>query len=1336
MLDVNEFDSMKIGIASPEKILEWSHGEVTKPETINYRTLKAETDGLFCEKIFGPTKDWECKCGKYKRMRYKGTVCDKCGVEVTSSKVRRERMGHISLACPVSHIWYFKGIPSRIGLILNMSPRALERVLYFAAYVVLDPGTTDLVKQQLLTEAEYQETVQKYGEDSFVAGMGAEAIQKLLRELDLLKLEAELKEDIETTSGQRRVRSIRCLEEVESFIQSGNKPEWMILSVIPVIPPDLRPMVQLDGGRFATSDLNDLYRRVINRNNRLKRLLELGAPEIIIRNEKRMLQEAVDALIDNGRRGRAVTGPGNRPLKSLSDMLKGKQGRFRQNLLGKRVDYSGRSVIVVGPELKMYQCGLPKEMAVELFKPFIMHELIKRGVANNLKVARKKVDKLAPEVWDVLADVIKEHPVLLNRAPTLHRLGIQAFEPILWEGRAIKLHPLVCPGYNADFDGDQMACHLPLSVEAQAEARTLMLSINNILSTKDGKPVAIPSQDMILGSYYLTITREDENDLDYHTLPVFTGYDEIMLAYNAAKDENRGGEFLHQFIRMDIPGHGLVITTPGRVIFNYAIPGELRAFHTRKDGRECLGVVIDKKQMGRLVNDCFRKLGFKIAGDLLDSIKALGFHYALVSGISIGINDVAVPENKNEIISRRDAEVERVKKFFRRGLITNDERYQKVVKIWTEATDEVGAAMKESMKKFNPLTMMAQSGARGNDSQMRQLAGMRGLIADTSGRPVELPVKANYREGLTVLDYFTSSHGARKGLADTALRTADSGYLTRRLVDVSQDVIVREEDCDIVVLDFDKERIHAALSARPAVNGLKNRLIGAILDEDVLAPKSGDVLLVKGRTLTADDLQLLNNQLVHSITMIPKYEEGTEAPAAETVDLGTAAADASLHQELSHFLNTRLRGKHLEAPAADRKGTEIFPAGTEITEDVAARLLAADIPSIRVHMDEVEGVEVTPIVQSGGVIETLADRITGRCPIEDVVNPETGEIIAPKNEEISEEAAEEIQKYYDRLTIRSILTCHSAHGVCAKCYGRNLATGRHVEIGEAVGIIAAQSIGEPGTQLTMRTFHTGGTVSNEDITQGLPRVEELFEARKPKGHAIISEIGGTVTVGESEENKGVPVVTVTNEETSEQYKLPFGKRAIVKDGDVIEPGTKLMDGSVNPHDILRVKGVQATQQYVVSEVQSVYRSQGVEINDKHIEIIVRQMLRKIKIEEPGDSRWLPGETVDMVAYRQENQRLEDEGKELAAGRNMLLGTTKAALATDSFLSAASFQETTRVLTEAAIKGKSDPLIGLKENVIIGKLIPAGTGMSRYRRIKVVHEGDAVPAEPAAQTDAE
>ena len=1319
---------MQIGIASPDTIRAWSHGEVTKPETINYRTLKPETDGLFCEKIFGPSKDWECKCGKYKRMRYKGTICDKCGVEVTSSKVRRERMGHIDLACPVSHIWYFKGIPSRIGLILNISPRALERVLYFAAYIVLDPGSTNLTKQQILTEAEYRETIENYGEDAFKAAMGAEAIQTLLKEIDLEKLEAELKEDLNSSSGQRRARSIRRLEEVESFIHSGNRPEWMILTVIPVIPPDLRPMVQLDGGRFATSDLNDLYRRVINRNNRLKRLLELGAPEIIVRNEKRMLQEAVDALIDNGRRGRAVTGPGNRALKSLSDMLKGKQGRFRQNLLGKRVDYSGRSVIVVGPELKMYQCGLPKEMAVELFKPFIMHELIDRGLANNLKVARKKVDKLAPEVWDVLADVIKNHPVLLNRAPTLHRLGIQAFEPILWEGRAIKLHPLVCPGYNADFDGDQMACHLPLSEEAQEEARTLMLSVNNILSTKDGKPVAIPSQDMILGSYYLTITREDEDAVDYDHLPLFTGYDEIMLAYTAAKDEDKGLEYLHSFIRMDIPGHGLVITTPGRVIFNYAIPEVLRAFHKRSDGRECLGVVIDKKQMGKLVNTCFRKLGFKATGELLDSIKALGFHYALISGISIGINDVAVPESKNAIIAEKDAEVEKVKTFFRRGLITEAERYKKVIDIWSRATDEVGEAMKESMKRFNPLTMMAQSGARGNDSQMRQLAGMRGLIADTSGRPVELPVKANYREGLTVLDYFTSAHGARKGLADTALRTADSGYLTRRLVDVSQDVIVREDDCDIVTVDFDRERLRAANAAKGTIHNLRPQLIDALVTEDVLDPKTGEILLVAGHVLADDDLKLLNQRLIHQITVTPPYEEGAEEPEPATYDLGVAEEEAKMQDRLLADLTGRYLGKHIEGAALTRSGEEVLPDGTKLTAKAAKKLLEADVPFVRIHMDEVEGVEVTPIIRSGGVIETLADRITGRASVEDVRNPETGEIIVYKNEEINEEQAEEIGKYYDKLTIRSVLTCHATRGVCAKCYGRNLATGRHVEIGEAVGIIAAQSIGEPGTQLTMRTFHTGGTVSNEDITQGLPRVEELFEARKPKGHAIISEIGGTVTVGESEENKGVLIVTVTNEETSESYKLPFGKRAIVKDGDVIEPGTKLMDGSVNPHDILRVQGVRATQQYIVSEVQSVYRSQGVEINDKHIEIIVRQMLRKMKVEEVGDSDWLPGQTIDMVTYRLGNRDLQEEGKEPAVAHNLLLGTTKAALATDSFLSAASFQETTRVLTEAAVKGKSDPLVGLKENVIIGKLIPAGTGLSLARCAKVAADSVRRPGE--------
>ena len=1321
MLDVNEFDSMKIGIASPEKIKEWSHGEVTKPETINYRTLKAETDGLFCERIFGPTKDWECKCGKYKKMRYKGTVCDKCGVEVTSSKVRRERMGHIELACPVSHIWYFKGTPSRIGLILDVSPRQLERVLYFAAYIVIDKGDTKLQDKQVLNEQEYQQAVQEYGAGSFKAQMGAEAIQKLLQNLDLLALEEQLKEDVESSSNQRRIRSIRRLEEVEAFLHSGNKPEWMILTVLPVIPPDLRPMVQLDGGRFATSDLNDLYRRVINRNNRLKRLMGMGAPEIIVRNEKRMLQEAVDALIDNGRRGRAVSGPGNRPLKSLSDMLKGKQGRFRQNLLGKRVDYSGRSVIVVGPELKMYQCGLPKEMAIELFKPFIMHELIKREMASNLKVARKKVDKLAPEVWDVLGDVIKEHPVLLNRAPTLHRLGIQAFEPILWEGRAIKLHPLVCPGYNADFDGDQMACHLPLSVEAQAEARTLMLSINNILSTKDGKPVAIPSQDMILGSYYLTIVKEDkeeEDALDSSKFHAYTNYDEVMLAY-ALKQVG-----IHDFIKVEVPGHGLVVTTPGRLIFNYAIPEELRFFYKRNDGTTGLGVTIGKKQMGKLVNDCFKKLGFKATGDLLDSIKALGFHYALISGISIGIYDVAVPEKKDHILSESDKQVEKVKKFYRRGLMTEEERYRKVVKIWEKATNDVGEAMKASMTKMNPLTMMAQSGARGNDNQIRQLAGMRGLIADTSGKTVELPVKANFREGLTVLDYFTSSHGARKGLADTALRTADSGYLTRRLVDVSQDVIVREEDCDVQVLNFDREL--NLIASRPAVrniyNDQKNKLIGSILEEDILNRHSGEILLVKGKTIDAEDVVLMNKNLIESVTItIPGEEEST----TETVDFDVTEAVNEYDRAMKHHLTVHFRDAKLEEAALDRKGKEILPADTVIDDAAIKKILKADIPLIRVRMDQVKGIEVRKITEMGRLIESLADRISGRCSVEDVLNPETGKVIVKKNEEISDDQAAEIEKHYDSLRVRSILTCQSEHGICAKCYGRNLATGRHVEIGESVGIIAAQSIGEPGTQLTMRTFHTGGVASAEDITQGLPRVEELFEARKPKGNAIISNIAGTVSIEDSSENANIKIITVTNEETSDTYKIPFGKRISVEEGQVIEAGTRLIEGNINPHDILRVLGVKATQNYIVKEVQKVYRSQGVEINDKHIEIIVHQMLRKIKILNPGDSEWLPGETVDIVSYRAENQRLEDEGKEPAVGENLLLGTTKAALATDSFLSAASFQETTRVLTEAAIKGKEDPLLGLKENVIIGKLIPAGTGMSRYRKLSVEHKGEPI-----------
>ena len=1056
--------------------------------------------------------------------------------------------------------------------------------------------------------------------------------------------------------------------------------------------------------------------------------MDMGAPEIIVRNEKRMLQEAVDALIDNGRRGRAVSGPGNRPLKSLSDMLKGKQGRFRQNLLGKRVDYSGRSVIVVGPELKMYQCGLPKEMAIELFKPFIMHELIARGLASNLKSARKKVDKLSPEVWDVLGDVIKEHPVLLNRAPTLHRLGIQAFEPILWEGRAIKLHPLVCPGYNADFDGDQMACHLPLSVEAQAEARTLMLSINNILSTKDGKPVAIPSQDMILGSYYLTIvkeSKEEEDALDPSKFHAFTNYDEVMLAYALNQVQ------IHDFIKVDIPGHGLVITTPGRLIFNYAIPEPLRFFYKRPDGKEGLGITIGKKQMGKLVNDCFKKLGFKETGDLLDSIKSLGFHYALVSGISIGIYDVAVPEAKNDILSASEAQIEKIKEYFRRGLMTDDERYRKVVKIWEKATNDVGEAMKASMTKMNPLTMMAQSGARGNDNQIRQLAGMRGLIADTSGKTVELPVKANFREGLTVLDYFTSSHGARKGLADTALRTADSGYLTRRLVDVSQDVIIREEDCDVQTLNFDREwnKLVSKAAVRSRYNVHRAELDGSILEEDVMNRRSGEILLVKGKTLDASDVALMNRFLVDSVVVTVPTAEG-EAGEPKTVTFGVEDVAAEYKSIVKHHVTVRFFEKKLETPALNRKGEEVLAQGTVLTAEAAEKLLAADIPVISVRMEGTEGVEVRKITEAGGLIESLADRIAGRCPLEDVVNPETGEIIAAKNEEITDDQAAEIEKHYDRLKVRSILTCHSEHGVCAKCYGRNLATGRHVEIGESVGIIAAQSIGEPGTQLTMRTFHTGGVATAEDITQGLPRVEELFEARKPKGNAIISNIAGKVTIEDSPENANIKIVTVTNEETSDTYKIPFGKRISVSEGDEIEAGTRLIEGNINPHDILRVLGVQATQNYIVKEVQKVYRSQGVEINDKHIEIIVHQMLRKIKIDDPGDSEWLPGQTVDIVAYRVMNEHLEDEGKKPAVGENLLLGTTKAALATDSFLSAASFQETTRVLTEAAIKGKVDPLLGLKENVIIGKLIPAGTGLARYRRLSVQHNAEPRTAETA------
>jgi len=1153
LTDLNNFDRIRIGLASPEQILSWSSGEVKKPETINYRTLKPEKDGLFCERIFGPTRDWECHCGKYKRVRYKGIVCDRCGVEVTRSKVRRERMGHIKLAAPVSHIWYFKGIPSRMGLLLDMSPRALEKVLYFVSYIVVDPGETGLIKKQLMTEAEYRENREKYG-NAFKAGMGAEAIKELLQEIDLDALARELRRELKEVSGQRKVRAIRRLEVVEAFRKSGNRPEWMIMDVIPVIPPELRPMVQLDGGRFATSDLNDLYRRVINRNNRLKRLLDLGAPDIIVRNEKRMLQEAVDALIDNGRRGRPVTGPGNRPLKSLSDMLKGKQGRFRQNLLGKRVDYSGRSVIVVGPELQLHQCGLPKEMALELFKPFVMKLLVNEGYAHNIKSAKRMVERVRPEVWDVLEKVISEHPVLLNRAPTLHRLGIQAFEPVLVEGRAIKIHPMVCTAYNADFDGDQMAVHVPLSAEAQAESRLLMLSANNILNPKDGKPVAVPTQDMVLGCYYLTVDRD--NALGEGKC--FKDCNEAIMAY-----ENKYIS-LHARIKVRIEGMGLVETTVGRVIFNEIIPKELGYINK----------VVEKKALSQIVDDCYRKLGFKATSKLLDGIKKLGFTYATRAGITIGIKDITIPEAKQEILKKAEQSVETVEQQYRRGLITNDERYRTVIDIWTKATSEVTKELNKTLGKFNPLYMMANSGARGNIQQIRQLAGMRGLMADPSGRIIDLPIKANFREGLTVLEYFISTHGARKGLADTALRTADSGYLTRRLVDVAQDVIVREEDC------------------------------------------------------------------------------------------GTT-----------------------------------------------------------------NGIAVSEIKDGSEVIEKLEDRIIGRVAMEDVLHPSTGEVLVPAGKEINEDdAAKIVAAGITQVKIRSVLTCRSRHGVCVKCYGRNLATGRRVEIGEAVGIIAAQSIGEPGTQLTMRTFHTGG-VAGEDITQGLPRVEELFEARKPRGQAIVAEADGVVSIGEVKGRREIEITSDNGEKFT--YAVPYGARLKVKDGERVFAGDELTEGSVNPHDLLKIKGVQGVQVYLLHEVQRVYRLQGVDINDKHIEVMIRQMLRKVRVEDPGDTDLLPGGLIDVFEFEDEDKRIQEAGGQRPTAKPVLLGITKASLATDSFLSAASFQETTRVLTEAAIKGKTDPLLGLKENVIIGKLVPAGTGMSRYRNISVI--SDDMPEETAEET---
>ena len=1159
------FDKIRIGLASDEKIREWSKGEVKKPETINYRTLKPEKDGLFCEKIFGPTKDWECHCGKYKRVRYKGIVCDRCGVEVTKSKVRRERMGHIELAAPVAHIWYFKGIPSRIALILDISPRSIEKVIYFASYVVTDKGTSGLTEGQILNEKEYHEAEEKYGKGSFKAGMGAEAIRTLLQKVDLEKLSAKLKKEIEESSEQKKAKLVKRLDTVESFLLSGNKPEWMVLNVIPVIPPDIRPMVQLDGGRFATSDLNDLYRRVLNRNNRLKRLLELGAPEIIVRNEKRMLQEAVDALIDNGRRGRPVTGAGNRPLKSLSDMLKGKQGRFRQNLLGKRVDYSGRSVIVVGPELKIYQCGLPKEMAIELFKPFVMKELVSRGLAHNIKSAKRMVEKLNPEVWGILEEVIKDHPVMLNRAPTLHRLGIQAFEPVLVEGRALKLHPLVCTAFNADFDGDQMAVHVPLSPEAQAEARYLMLSVNNLLKPQDGKPVTVPTQDMILGSYYLTMEVSGEKGEGMYC----KDEDEAMMAYQ------NGDLGLHAKIKVrmtkEIDGElktKPIETTVGRLIYNQGIPQDL-GFVDRTNPENAFDLEINfpvmKKNLGTIIAKCIDKHGLNVSAELLDYIKSTGFKYSTKGAITVSVADVAVPEAKKKILADAEEEVENISKQYKRGLITNDERYDSVIKVWEKATNDVTEAMKDNFDELNPIFMMAQSGARGNMNQLRQIAGMRGLMANTSGKAVEIPIKACFREGLDVLEYFISSHGARKGLADTALRTADSGYLTRRLVDVSQDIIVREEDC-----------------------------------------------------------------------------------------------------------------------------------GTD------------------------EYIEIEDIKDGNQVIEKLHERLVGRFPFEDIKDPTTGEVIVDKNTLIVPSIADKIvNSGITKVKVRSVLGCKTKHGVCAKCYGMGLATRKVVNIGEAVGIIAAQSIGEPGTQLTMRTFHTGG-VAGGDITQGLPRVEELFEARKPKGLAVISEISGTVSIEDSKKRKEV---TITGEDNSKTYTISFGSKLKVRQGDHIEAGDPITEGSINPNEILSIKGPQGVFEYLTSEVQKVYRNQGVDINDKHIEIISRQMLKKVKIEDSGDSTMFVGSLVDINEFNRENKELEEQGKLPAKGQRVLLGITKASLATESFLSAASFQETTRVLTEAAIKGKKDSLIGLKENVIIGKLIPAGTGLTVYRSKKISTENN-------------
>lgn len=1328
---------MRIGLASPEKIRAWSHGEVTKPETINYRTLKPERDGLFCERIFGPTKDWECHCGKYKRIRYKGVVCDKCGVEVTRSKVRRDRMGSIELAAPVSHIWYFKGIPCRMGAILDIGQRALEKVLYFASYIVLDPGDTNLTKKQLLTEAEYQEKLDEYG-PTFRVGMGAEAIKELLHEINVEELTKELRAALKTeTSLQKRRNIVRRLDVCEAFLKSGNKPEWMIMDVIPVIPPDLRPMVQLDGGRFATSDLNDLYRRVINRNNRLKRLQELQAPDIIVRNEKRMLQEAVDALIDNGRRGRAVTGPGTRPLKSLSDMLKGKQGRFRQNLLGKRVDYSGRSVIVVGPEMKMHQCGLPKEMALELFKPFVMKRLVETGAATNIKSAKRMVERATNAVWDVLEDVIKEHPVLLNRAPTLHRLGIQAFEPILSEGRAIKLHPLVCTPYNADFDGDQMAVHLPLSAEAQAEARVLMMSVNNILAPKDGKPITVPTQDMVLGAYYLTIFKDGAKGEGRR----FISFDEARLAYfNHVID-------LQARIKVKVPnaeifpepsdkGESLVTTSMGNIIYNSELPVEMRYYSKQEDGTWLLGKLIDKKELGRLVAKAHKLYGNFGTARVLDIVKKLGYDNACKSGLSIAASDIKIPKEKASILAAAEKQVDKVETIFNRGLMSDDERYRKVIAIWDKATEDVAnALMKHTMDPFNPVYMMANSGARGNVQQIRQLAGMRGLMADPSGRIIDRPIKSNFREGLTILEYFISSHGARKGLTDTALRTADSGYLTRRLVDVAQDVIVREDDCDVTGMNLVRERARfckAVLGS--SQHKLKEYVVGRTLAASVMNPEDDSILAEADTVVTEEVFDRLMAARILEISLYPADEESNEEPETLAINVPEEKVKSAFREHMTHhFLD-----KQVEEDIVNEKDEVLAKAGDKFTADVIEKILEdGTVKELKIRNNEVDGVYVEAITSGKNkstVLESLRDRLVGRTLAEDITDKD-GKVIYYINDYITEDMADVIADLREKVKIRSVLTCKSHFGVCRACYGRNLATAKKVEVGEAVGTIAAQAIGEPGTQLTMRTFHTGGVAGADDITQGLPRVEELFEARKPKHPGILTEVAGTVEIQEKEEGRFI--IIHKEDGTDESYHIPYGAKIHVAEGDKVEVGDRLTEGSLNPHDILRISGPAATRHYLVQQVLGVYKSQGVEINDKHVEVMVRQMMRKYKIDEAGDTNMLPGSVVDIAQFEDENDEVLAEGKQPATGHPILLGITKASLATDSFLSAASFQETTRNLTDAAIKGKVDPLLGLKENVIIGKLIPAGTGMPKYRNIQLkLHRPVEVSEEPPAETPAE